>query len=213
MTLARTVMREQIRELIIQRILDGTYQPGDRVVELQLANELEVSQAPVREALRDLEAMRFIESKPYRGARVRAITVEELAEFYPVRAALEELAGQLAAPRVDEERLGQLETELEAMREAAGRDDRHALLVHDARFHELIVETAGNTVLLETWSGLRIEAFTLVSVIRSHWDLMTIANTHVPILDALRQQDPNLVGKQMLEHIESFQSLLRGEQS
>ena len=57
MTLERSVMREQIKELIIKRILEGTYQPGQRVVELQLVQELGVSQAPVREALRDLEAM------------------------------------------------------------------------------------------------------------------------------------------------------------
>ena len=89
MTLSRSVLREQIKEVIIQRILDGTYAPGDRVVELALVQELGVSQAPVREALRDLEAMRFIESEPYRGARVRQVTHKELTETYPVRAALE----------------------------------------------------------------------------------------------------------------------------
>ena len=84
MTLERSVMREQIKELIIKRILKGTYQPGQRVVELQLVQELGVSQAPVREALRDLEAMKFIESEPYRGARVRQVAREELTETYPV---------------------------------------------------------------------------------------------------------------------------------
>src|SRR5699024_5848711 len=99
MTLERTVMREQIMELIISRILDFSYQLGDRVVENRLAQELNVSQPPVREALRDVEAMRLIESEPFRGAKVRATTAEELAETYPVRAALEALAGELAAPR------------------------------------------------------------------------------------------------------------------
>lgn len=213
MTLERTVMREQIKELIIQRILEGTYKPGERIVELQLVHELGVSQAPVREALRDLEAMRFIESEPYKGARVRAVSREELAESYPVRAVLEELAGQMAAPRADVELFSQLDSEVQSMRKAARNQDQHGLLVHDARFHELIVEAADNRILLDAWSGLRIEAFTLVSVVTSHLDLVAIANTHLPILDALRQGDADLTGKVMREHITHFGDLLTGDQT
>ncbi|AYY13708.1 GntR family transcriptional regulator [Actinobacteria bacterium YIM 96077] len=210
MTLERTVMRERIKELVIERILDGTYKPGERVVELQLVNELNVSQAPVREALRDLEAMRFIESQPYRGARVRAVTAEELGETYPVRAALEELAGQLAAVKVDENLIAKLESEIDGMRTAARAQDQHELLVHDARFHELIVEAAENSVLLEAWSGLRIEVFTLVSMVKAHLDLVAIPDSHLPILDALREGDPTLVGKELRTHIESFGALVTG---
>lgn len=211
MTLSRSVMREQIKELIIQRILEGTYKPGDRVVELQLVQELGVSQAPVREALRDLEAMRFIETEPYRGARVRQVSRQELTESYPVRAALEELAGGMAAPRTDDSMLRMLETEIQNMLEAARNRDQHGLLVHDARFHEIIIEQAGNTVLLDSWSGLRIEAYTLVSVIKSHLDLVAIANAHLPIVDALRQRDGLLAGKVMRAHIEHFGSALFGD--
>ena len=211
MTLERTVMREQIKELIIQRILEGTYKPGERIVELQLVQELGVSQAPVREALRDLEAMRFIDSEPYKGARVRAVSRDELAQSYPVRAVLEELAGQMATPRATVELFSQLDSEVQSMRKAARNKDQHSLLVHDARFHELIVEAAGNTILLDTWSGLRIEAFTLVSVVTSHLDLVAIANTHLPILDALRSGDAHLTGKVMREHITSFGDMLTGE--
>lgn len=211
MTLERTVMREQIKELIIQRILEGTYKPGERIVELQLVNELGVSQAPVREALRDLEAMRFIETEPYKGARVRAVSRDELAQSYPVRAVLEELAGQMATPRATVELFSQLDSEVQNMRKAARNKDQHSLLVHDARFHELIVEATGNTVLLDTWSGLRIEAFTLVSVVTSHLDLVAIANTHLPILEALRSGDAHLTGKVMREHITSFGDMLTGE--
>ena len=211
MTLERTVMRERIRELIMRRILDGTYRPGDRVVELQLVNELGVSQAPVREALRDLEAMRFIETVPYRGARVRAVTPVELGATYPVRAVLEELAGQLAAARVDERLLGQLEAEIAGMLDAAREGDQHGLLTHDARFHELIVEAAGNAVLLDAWSGLRIEAFTLVSLIRARLDLVAVADSHRPILDALRQREPAQAGKELRTHIESFGALVMGD--
>lgn len=208
MTLQRNVMREQIKQLVIQRILDGAYRPGDRVVELQLVQELGVSQAPVREALRDLEAMRFIESEPYRGARVREVTPHELNETYPVRAALEELAGQLAAARVDDEIFQLLEVEMGQMGQAAADGDQRRLLVHDARFHEIVVETAANGVLLDSWSGLRIEAFTLVSVIKSKLDLQAIADAHRPIVEALRLRDADQAGKVMREHIEQFGNTL-----
>lgn len=210
MTLARTVLREQVKELIIQRILDGTYPPGSRVVESQLAGEFGVSQAPVREALRDLEALRFIETAPYKGARVRDVSAEELGEIYPVRAVLEELAGRAAAPRVTDQTLAQLEEELAGMRAAADAGDVHAQLMHDARFHELIIEAAGNQVLLEVWGSLRIEAMTLVSVIKADSDLHAIAARHVPLLEALRLRDPELAGKELRAHIEFFGSLVKG---
>ncbi|GCD88182.1 GntR family transcriptional regulator [Nocardioides sp. LS1] len=204
MALDRTMLRDQIKDLIIERILDGTYAPGDRIVEMTVATELGVSQAPVREALRDLEAMRFIESLPYKGARVRHVTTEELSETYPVRASLEELAGTLAASRVDDVLLESLEAELEDMRKCARAGEVHQQLSHDARFHELIVEAAGNRVLLEAWRALRIEARTLISVIKSDSDLLEIAETHTVIVEALRSGDPMRVGKEMRKHIELF---------
>lgn len=208
MALDRTMLRDQIKELIIQRILDGTYAPGERIVEMTVATELGTSQAPVREALRDLEALRFIDTVPYRGARVRHVTTEELSETYPVRASLEELAGTLAATRVDEPLLQSLEDELNAMRACARSGELHEQLSHDARFHELIVEAAGNRVLLEAWRGLRIEARTLVSVIKSDSDLLEIAETHQVILDALRGGDPGMVAKELRGHIEMFGAYL-----
>lgn len=198
------MLRDQIKDLIIQRILDGTYAPGERIVEMTLATELGTSQAPVREAMRDLEAMRFIDSVPYRGARVRHVTTEELSETYPVRASLEELAGSLAAAKVDDDLIEALGAELEAMRQCARSGELHEQLSHDARFHELIVEAAGNRVLLESWRALRIEARSLVSVIKSDSNLLEIADTHQVILEALRQRDPALVAKELRAHIERF---------
>ncbi|MGY1665662.1 GntR family transcriptional regulator [Geodermatophilus sp. SYSU D00696] len=198
------VLRDQIKDLIVERILDGTYGPGERVKESVLAAEFGVSQAPVREALRDLEAMRFIESQPHKGARVREMTVDELGQIYPVRAALEEVAGREAATRITPDHLDALQDELTGMREAADAGDLHALLVHDTRFHEIIVEASGNQVLLEVWRSLRVEARTVVSVLRGHSDLHAIAELHRPVLMAVQYRDPDLAGKEMRAHIEFF---------
>src|SRR5437868_2294867 len=88
----RTVLREEVKNVLLERILSGQYAPGERLVEIRIAQELGVSQAPVREALRDLESVRFVESIPFRGARVREVSDAELIEVYPIRGALEEVA-------------------------------------------------------------------------------------------------------------------------
>ncbi len=204
----RRVLRDVIKERIVERILDGTYPPGSRIVESQLAQEFGTSQAPVREALRDLEGMRFIESQPHVGARVRAVTSEELGQIYPVRAALEEVAGREAAVRMTDEVLAALANELQAMRSAAEAGEVHEQLVHDARFHEIIVEASGNQVLLEVWRSLRVEARTLVSVIKADSNLPMIAEMHRPVLSALQSRDPDLAGKEMRAHIEFFGSFV-----
>jgi DNA-binding GntR family transcriptional regulator len=208
--LRRRMLRDEIKDHIVERILDGTYGPGARIVESQLAAEFGVSQAPVREALRELEALRFVESQPNRGARVRQVTPEEVGQIYPVRAALEEVAGRAAATRLTEEQLGALAGELAGMRRAADAQDAHAQLLHDVRFHEIIVEASGNQVLAEVWRSLRVEARTLVSVLHTDANLPMIAEMHRPILQALRFRDPELAGKEMRAHIEFFGSLVAG---
>jgi DNA-binding GntR family transcriptional regulator len=202
------MLREVIKERIAARILDGTYPPASRIVESQLAQEFGTSQAPVREALRDLEGMRLVESQPHVGARVRAVTPDELGQIYPVRAALEEVAGRAAAPRISDDTLAALDEELAAMRRAAEAGQVHEQLVHDARFHEIIVEASGNQILLEVWRSLRVEARTLISVIKADSNLRMIAEMHRPLLGALRLRDADLAGKEMRAHIEFFGSFV-----
>jgi DNA-binding GntR family transcriptional regulator len=205
----RVVLREQVKELILERILDGSYRPGERLVETRIAAELGTSQAPVREALRDLELLRFVESTPFRGARVREVSQEELLEIYPVRAALEEVAAREAATRLDGN-VDALAAELEAMRRAADADDLHAQVEHDVAFHRLIVEASGNRILVETWQSLRIEARTIVTALRTGLDGHEIAERHRPVLEALRARDPELAGTRLRRHVEQYGELLKG---
>ncbi len=207
-TIKRTILRDVIRERIVERVLDGTYPPGSRLVESAIAREFGTSQGPVREALRDLEGMRFIESRPHRGARVREVTIAELGQVYPVRAALEEVAGREAAEHMSDLVLDQLQVELDQMRKAAEANDFHQQLLHDVVFHEIVVETSGNQVLLEIWRSLRIEARTLISALKTGADLRMIAEMHRPILEGLRARNAELAGREMRQHIEFFGSLV-----
>lgn len=205
--LSRSVLREQLKERLLRRILDGEFAPGERIVESRVMKEYGVSQAPIREALRDLEAMRFVESRPHRGVRVRTVTERELAEMYPVRAALEEVAGRAAAPIISDDALALLADEIEAMRIATAAGDVHCQLVHDARFHEIVFEASGNALLLEVWRSLHAEIRALVTYARAQVALSEIVDSHLSILQALRQRDPALAGKEMRHHIEHFGAL------
>jgi DNA-binding GntR family transcriptional regulator len=85
MPFSRFSMRADVKRVLLEKILDGTYKPGQRLVELQIARDLDVSQGPVREALRDLEGLGVVESQHYRGTRVRSISEREIKEALQIR--------------------------------------------------------------------------------------------------------------------------------
>ena len=212
MTVARVVLREQVKELVLERILDGTYAPGERLVETRIAQELGTSQAPVREALRDLELLRLVESAPFRGARVREIQRAELAEVYPIRAALEELAALSACPGMDGD-VAALEAELAQMRAAAARGDLHAQVEHDAAFHRTIVAACGNRTLIEVWTSLGIHARTLLTALTADVEPQEIVEMHTPIVDAFRERDARKAARTLRRHVEHFgELLLKGDE-
>jgi DNA-binding GntR family transcriptional regulator len=203
MAVTRSMLRDQIKDVIVERILDGVYGPGDRIVEIRVAEEFGVSQAPVREALRELELLRLIVSEPFRGARVRAVTAEELAEIYPVRAALEEVAARNAAP-VLAGKVEPLVAEVEAMRLAARQADVHDFTTHDVAFHRVIVEASGNRTLKELWLSLHVDLRTTITLIKRVDDLVQVAESHVPVLEALDSGDAERSALVLRRHIESF---------
>jgi DNA-binding GntR family transcriptional regulator len=197
---SRTVLREQIKELLLERILAHEYAPGDRLVETRIAQELGVSQAPVREALRELETLRFVESAPFRGTWVREISDRELAEIYPIRAALEDVAARAAAERMAG-RVAPLEREVRKMAKAK---DLHEQVEHDVRFHRLIVEASANARLIELWDSLQVEARTMITAIRTGLDPVEVARRHEPIVEALRSEDADAAGQEIRRHVEDF---------
>jgi len=200
---SRAVLRDQIKDVLMQRIVEGYYEPGQRVIELRIAEEFGVSQAPVREALRELEILRLVESEPFRGARVRAVRADEIAESYPVRAVLEELAAQLAAERLAGAS-APLQAEIDAMRAAAVDGDLRAFVRHDVAFHRVFVEASANLTLVEVWQSLHVDLRTRFTLIQRLEDLAEVAESHVPIMRALDAGDAERAGRVVREHIEGF---------
>ena len=205
---ARTVLREQVKEILLERILRGELVAGDRLVETRIAQELGTSQAPVREALRDLELLRLVESEPFRGARVRGPSDEELLDVFPVRAVLEELAAREAAKRLDGD-VRALERELDAMRRASARGDTRTQISHDIAFHRRVVEGSGNRMLLQSWVALGIEVPTAFGIYHTYFDAAELVEFHVPILEAVRDRDPARAGAEARRHVRRTEKVVR----
>jgi DNA-binding GntR family transcriptional regulator len=207
MALKRTSTREHIKDLLLERILDGTYKPGDRLIELHIANELETSQAPVREAFRFLEALRVVETEPYKGTRVRAISRRELAESSQVRAALEDLAGQLAAPHL-KNNVAKLESEAAQFMKAARAKDVAAYSQHDIELHRLILEASQNALLLSIWESVVLESrFRLTLNQIGEDQLVDFGKAHLPVIEALKKGDGKKAGQLLKDLICKFHFL------
>jgi len=205
----RSNLREQIKDVILQRIVAGEYSPGERLVETRIAQELGVSQAPVREALRDLEQLGCVVHEPFRGCSVRAFSAEELLEAFPVRAALEALAARLAAERITEDELLRLAELLQRMRAAAQRGDAHDQSQANASFHATIVRAARNPTLERQWSFLEPFSRTYLTVSQPGLDLLALSERHVPILEALRARDGEAAAAAMHQHLMDAAELLK----
>ncbi|MFJ8075816.1 GntR family transcriptional regulator [Streptomyces sp. NPDC096176] len=184
-------LRDQIREHIVEGIVSGRWKPGERIVERRIATELEVSQTPVREALRELESLRLIESAPNKGVRVRSLTAADLEESYPVRAGLEQIAAELAADRLADD-CSALTPHVTALHEADAAGDSAAQVRHTVAFHRELVKAASNGVLLHTWEGLGIEVFTALSIRWLGTVQKSYAEEHQDLVEAFRRRDPEI---------------------
>ena len=192
-------LRDQIREHIVEGIVSGRWQPGERIVERRIATELQVSQTPVREALRELESLRLIESAPNKGVRVRNLTAADLEESYPVRAGLEQIAAELAAERLAED-CSVLEPSVAGLYEADRTKNGTEQVRHTVAFHRELVRAADNAVLLHTWEGLGIEVFTALSIRWLGTVQQSYAEEHEDLVEAFKRRDP-AIGTLVKTHV------------
>ncbi len=169
-----------------------------------MARQLGVSQAPVREAIRDLVLLGFLETQPYKGTFVRSFTPEELWETYTVRAALESLAARLAATHLTEDDVKALQSILDEMMEAAHQQDRDTLVKLDNKFHETILKISRNKTLHQLWKTLQFGTWSIVTYRKSSYDPAYLAARHEELLQALKTKNPEKAMRAMQHHIEDM---------
>ncbi|HSJ54167.1 MAG TPA: GntR family transcriptional regulator [Anaerolineae bacterium] len=202
--LGRVVLGDQVKEYVIQAIMSGELQPGDRMVASSLARRLGVSQAPVREAIRDLVLLGFLENEAFKGTSVRSFKPKELYEVYTVRAALESLAARLAAARLTPDDVQALQDTLDQMIRAAQEQDEEGMVRLDNRFHETILQVSDNQLLHQLWQTLQFGYWTIVTARSSSYDLEELARRHEALLEALASRDPQRAAAAMQHHIEDL---------
>ena len=196
--------RDLIRRILLKRISDGVYSPGERLKEMELAHEFEVSQAPVREAFRELESLGVLVSEHYRGTRVREISSRETYDAYQLRGYLEEIAAQLISLEKLKEEIGEIEALQGAMRQAARSDDADGFARANTQFHRSIVSLASNQTLLKVWDSLEIEMRSRLNLQKNEGKLRSLAEIHQPIVASLKRGDFKQTGVLLREHAFSF---------
>lgn len=147
-------LRDVVFKTLRKGILTGELKPGERLMEIHLANRLGVSRTPIREAIRKLELEGLVTMIPRRGAEVANITEKNLKDVLEVRRALESLAIELACDRITEETKHELEERLQKVEEAVRTKDTSLIASADVAFHDMIVEASGNNRLIQLVSNL-----------------------------------------------------------
>ncbi len=185
----RKVFREEIRTAIRDAIFSGELKPGDRIIETYWAKELGVSQGPVREAIRDLEAQGLVETVPFKGSRVRFLTEKDVRDNYSVRICLESKSIRDAITMLTDNQLTELTTRLkEILRDmdaCAKRGDLLNFTECDTAFHRAIIVATENQVLLRLWEQCNMRNWFAVSALTNVESLQQLQSEHQHICQAI----------------------------
>ncbi|MDD3269609.1 MAG: GntR family transcriptional regulator [Syntrophomonadaceae bacterium] len=197
-------LRELVLEAIREAIKEGILKPRERLMEIQLAEELGVSRTPIREALRKLELEGFIVMVPRKGAYVADISFKDIADVFEIRTALEGLAAGLAAERITDEELEAMERHLVEKADAIFRQDMERLIEVDTKFHEAIYKASRNQRLWTIINNLReqIQRFRTTSLAYPG-RMQQSLNEHRHLVEAIQARDPQLARQLAQEHIEN----------
>ena len=197
----KNTLRTTIKNYIQKAINEGVFRPGDRIVETRLAKELNVSQAPVREAILELSIMGVLEERPYSGSFVRKPEPGEVDDYFSARAYIEEYAIKRAAKYRTAEELGEMREILERM---AACDNKEDFTVVDHEFHEKIMDAARNIYLKRAWESLQIHDWTYESTLKTALTLRELTEMHRVLYECIESQRDHTAGAQMFLHIMRF---------
>ncbi|WP_309066878.1 GntR family transcriptional regulator [Microbacterium sp.] len=194
-------LREVIRDTLRNRIFEGAYAPGMRLVERDLAAEFNVSRLPVREALRMLQQEGLVTEPATKGSVVAKLDEDEVEDLFSVRSALEVLACRLAAQRATPEDIDRLSGLVAQAKDALARGslaETHAL---NSEFHDEVTRIAGNPFLRTALEPLQGRMHWLFRHVR---DLPELVDEHQRLLEAIASGDPERAAAQSAQHIAKY---------
>lgn len=202
-------LRYRVAALLREAIFDGSLRPGTPLVEQAIAEDLEISRAPVREAIRTLAEEGLVESIPYKGARVCRLTESDVKGVYSMRGLLEGFAVRQMLKYPIDEPLLELREACAVMRNCAAQDDMIGLNAADERFHRTIIERAGHDLLLEMWTLISNRARHIMGLRNAQFEApFEVVANHEEMVEALEANDLELALKLIEAHVESGAQLI-----
>ncbi len=197
-------LRDVVFKTLRQAILTGELKPGERLMEIHLANKLGVSRTPIREAIRQLELEGLVIMVPRKGAQVASITEKSLTDVLEVRLALEKLAVELACKRISYEQKEILKEKMLEFEQLAGTDDASLIARADVAFHDAIFESTGNMRLGQMVNNLAEQMYRYrFEYIKDRSGHEKLVSEHRLIYDAIIRADIEEATKQISVHIKN----------
>ena len=185
------LLSQRVYTILKTAIIQGDLEEGFKLTETKVAKELGVSKTPVREALRRLADEEFVRITPNQGVVVNKILIEDIEEFLQIRMVLEGLAANLAAKRISEEEIKELEEYNKHMYKFAIKKDLLALGKENAKFHNLLLNASGNKRLMRIVSNFTDIAYRFwLKSLNEPEKYKNSLEEHSNILTALKKRDP-----------------------
>lgn len=202
-------LRDVVFQTLRQAILHGELKPGERLMEVHLAERLGVSRTPIREAIRKLELEGLVVMIPRRGAVVASITERDLKDVLEVRRTLEILAGVVACERITPEILGGLKKAGEEFGRLKETEDANRLAEADVHFHEIIYTATGNARLIHILNNLREQMYRYrLEYLKDRSSRERLDCEHREIYTAIRNGDKKAVEAAVCEHIDNQETAI-----
>ena len=195
-------LRDVVFNTLREAILKGDLQPGERLMELQLAAKLGVSRTPIREAIRMLEQEGLAITIPRKGAEVAKMTLKGMEDVLEIREALDELAVQLACARITEEQLSLLKDRKKEFEHSLKSGKLKAIAEADVKFHDVIYEATGNPKLVNLLNNLREQIYRYrVEYLKNAQNHPVLIREHEAIYQALIKRDRDAAMVSIREHV------------
>ena len=197
-------LRDVVFNTLREAILKGDLKPGERLMELQLAAQLGVSRTPIREAIRMLEQEGLAVTMPRKGAEVAKMTLKGMEDVLEIRAALDELASQLACERMTEEQMQQLFARKVAFEKSLATGNVKAIAEADVSFHDVIYDATGNPKLVNMLNNLREQIYRYrVEYLKNEKNYPILIQEHEAIYQALMNRNKEAAKASIGEHVEN----------
>lgn len=197
-------LRDVVFNTLRQAILTGELKPGERLMEIHLANRLGVSRTPIREAIRKLELEGLVIMIPRRGAEVAQITEKSLKDVLEVRRALDALCAELACDRISEEELLHLKEACLAFEKATATKDAKIIAKADVALHDIIVQATNNQRLITLVNNLSEQMYRYrFEYIKDESQHKRLVEEHRAIYESLVKKDKEAASKAASVHIDN----------